>query len=183
MIVSSYWRYFVFEVQFTFGTTITTAYMPNDNHHFFSSKISLIDWLRQYALTDEEREDVNLRTFLGRMLFTGEETLKKCSVLSGGEKVRCMISKMMLQNPNLLVMDEPTNHLDLESITAFNNAIVELNGTVLMSSYDHTFVQSSCNRIVEFTPKGTIDRRMPYDDYLMNPEIKALREKMYGGKV
>jgi ATPase subunit of ABC transporter with duplicated ATPase domains len=117
------------------------------------------------------------------MLFTGEETLKKCGVLSGGEKVRCMVSKMMLQNPNLLLMDEPTNHLDLESITAFNNAIIEFNGTVLMSSYDHTFVQSSCNRVIEFTPKGTIDRRMSYDDYLMSPEIKALREKMYGGTV
>jgi ATPase subunit of ABC transporter with duplicated ATPase domains len=114
------------------------------------------------------------------MLFTGEESFKKCSVLSGGEKVRCMISKMMLQNPNLLVMDEPTNHLDLESITAFNNAIVEFNGTVLMSSYDHAFVQSSVNRIIEFTPNGTIDRRMPYEDYLESEEIKAIREKMYG---
>jgi ATPase subunit of ABC transporter with duplicated ATPase domains len=113
------------------------------------------------------------------MLFTGEETFKKCSVLSGGEKVRCMISRMMLQNPNLLVMDEPTNHLDLESITAFNNAIIDFNGTVLMSSYDHAFVQSSANRIIEFTPSGTIDRRMPYDDYLASAEIKDLREKMY----
>ena len=162
------------------GVTISKAYLPNDNSEFFKADLNLIDWLRQFSGNQEE---AYVRTFLGRMLFTGEETLKKCSVLSGGEKVRCMISKMMLQNPNLLVMDEPTNHLDLESITAFNNAIVELNGTVLMSSYDHTFVQSSCNRIVEFTPKGTIDRRMPYDDYLMNPEIKALREKMYGGKV
>jgi ATPase subunit of ABC transporter with duplicated ATPase domains len=116
------------------------------------------------------------------MLFTGEESLKKCSVLSGGEKVRCMVSRMMLQNPNLLVMDEPTNHLDLESITAFNNAIVEFNGTVLMSSYDHAFVQSSANRIVEFTPNGTIDRRMPYDDYLASEEIKGIREKMYSKK-
>jgi ATPase subunit of ABC transporter with duplicated ATPase domains len=162
------------------GVTINKAYLPNDNSEFFKADLNLIDWLRQFSANQEE---AYVRTFLGRMLFTGEETLKKCSVLSGGEKVRCMISKMMLQNPNLLVMDEPTNHLDLESITAFNNAIVELNGTVLMSSYDHTFVQSSCNRIVEFTPKGTIDRRMPYDDYLMNPEIKDLREKMYGGKV
>jgi ATPase subunit of ABC transporter with duplicated ATPase domains len=113
------------------------------------------------------------------MLFTGEESLKKCAVLSGGEKVRCMISRMMLQNPNLLVMDEPTNHLDLESITAFNNAIIDYNGTVLMTSYDHAFVQSTANRIIEFTPKGTIDRRMPYDDYLESAEIKALQEKMY----
>ncbi|GAB2485564.1 ABC-F family ATP-binding cassette domain-containing protein [Algoriphagus taiwanensis] len=159
------------------GVTINKAYLPNDNSKYFQSELNLIDWLRQYSSNQEE---AYVRTFLGRMLFTGEETLKKCSVLSGGEKVRCMISRMMLQNPNLLVMDEPTNHLDLESITAFNNAIIEFQGTVLMSSYDHTFVQSSCNRIVEFTPNGTIDRRMPYDDYLASEEIKALREKMYG---
>jgi ATPase subunit of ABC transporter with duplicated ATPase domains len=159
------------------GVTINKAYLPNDNSGFFNTNLNLIDWLRQYSGNQEE---AYVRTFLGRMLFTGEESFKKCSVLSGGEKVRCMISKMMLQNPNLLVMDEPTNHLDLESITAFNNAIVELNGTVLMSSYDHAFVQSSANRIVEFTPKGTIDRRMPYDDYLESTEVKAIREKMYG---
>lgn len=162
---------------FKWGVTINKAYLPNDNSKYFQSDLNLIDWLRQYSSNQEE---AYVRTFLGRMLFTGEETLKKCSVLSGGEKVRCMISRMMLQNPNLLVMDEPTNHLDLESITAFNNAIIEFQGTVLMSSYDHTFVQSSCNRIVEFTPNGTIDRRMPYDEYLASEEIKALREKMYG---
>ncbi|WP_026967450.1 ABC-F family ATP-binding cassette domain-containing protein [Algoriphagus terrigena] len=159
------------------GVTINKAYLPNDNSKYFQTDLNLIDWLRQYSGNQEE---AYVRTFLGRMLFTGEESLKKCAVLSGGEKVRCMISKMMLQNPNLLVMDEPTNHLDLESITAFNNAIIEFNGTVLMSSYDHAFVQSSANRIVEFTPKGTIDRRMPYDDYLASAEIAALREKMYG---
>ncbi|OOG74930.1 ABC-F family ATP-binding cassette domain-containing protein [Algoriphagus sp. A40] len=159
------------------GVTINKAYLPNDNSQYFQTDLNLIDWLRQYSTNQEE---AYVRTFLGRMLFTGEETFKKCTVLSGGEKVRCMISRMMLQNPNLLVMDEPTNHLDLESITAFNNAIIDFNGTVLMSSYDHAFVQSSANRIIEFTPKGTIDRRMPYDDYLANEEIKALREKMYG---
>ena len=159
------------------GVTINKAYLPNDNSKYFETSLNLIDWLRQYSSNQEE---AYVRTFLGRMLFTGEETFKKCSVLSGGEKVRCMISKMMLQNPNLLVMDEPTNHLDLESITAFNNAIIEFPGTVLMSSYDHAFVQSSANRIVEFTPNGTIDRRMPYDDYLESAEIKAIREKMYG---
>ncbi|SEG19016.1 ABC-F family ATP-binding cassette domain-containing protein [Algoriphagus boritolerans] len=159
------------------GVTINKAYLPNDNSKYFETDLNLIDWLRQYSTNQEE---AYVRTFLGRMLFTGEETLKKCTVLSGGEKVRCMISRMMLQNPNLLVMDEPTNHLDLESITAFNNAIIEFPGTVLMSSYDHAFVQSSANRIVEFTPKGTIDRRMPYDDYLASEEIKAIREKMYG---
>jgi len=158
------------------GVTINKAYLPNDNSKYFNNNLNLIDWLKQYSTNQEE---AYVRTFLGRMLFTGEESLKKCSVLSGGEKVRCMISKMMLQNPNLLVMDEPTNHLDLESITAFNNAIVDYTGTVLMSSYDHAFVQSSANRIVEFTPNGTIDRRMPYDDYLASEEIKALREKMY----
>jgi ATPase subunit of ABC transporter with duplicated ATPase domains len=159
------------------GVTINKAYLPNDNSKYFQTDLNLIDWLRQYSGNQEE---AHVRTFLGRMLFTGEESLKKCAVLSGGEKVRCMVSRMMLQNPNLLVMDEPTNHLDLESITAFNNAIIEFNGTVLMSSYDHAFVQSSCNRIIEFTPKGTIDRRMPYDDYLASEEIKALHEKMYG---
>jgi ATPase subunit of ABC transporter with duplicated ATPase domains len=158
------------------GVTINKAYLPNDNSKYFQTDLNLIDWLRQYSTNQEE---AYVRTFLGRMLFTGEETFKKCSVLSGGEKVRCMISRMMLQNPNLLVMDEPTNHLDLESITAFNNAIIDFNGTVLMSSYDHAFVQSSANRIIEFTPSGTIDRRMPYDDYLASAEIKDLREKMY----
>ncbi|GAA0880101.1 ATP-binding cassette domain-containing protein [Algoriphagus jejuensis] len=159
------------------GVTINKAYLPNDNSKYFQTDLNLIDWLRQYSSNQEE---AYVRTFLGRMLFTGEETFKKCTVLSGGEKVRCMISRMMLQNPNLLVMDEPTNHLDLESITAFNNAIIEYNGTVLMSSYDHAFVQSSANRIIEFTPNGTIDRRMPYDDYLASEEIRAVREKMYG---
>lgn len=159
------------------GVTINKAYLPNDNSAYFNSDLNLIDWLRQYSSNQEE---AYVRTFLGRMLFTGEETFKKCTVLSGGEKVRCMISKMMLQNPNLLVMDEPTNHLDLESITAFNNAVIEFPGTVLMSSYDHAFVQTSVNRIIEFTPNGTIDRRMPYDDYLESEEIKALRDQMYG---
>jgi len=161
---------------FKWGVTINKAYLPNDNSKYFKSDLNLIDWLRQYSANQEE---AYVRTFLGRMLFTGEETLKKCSVLSGGEKVRCMISKMMLQNPNLLVLDEPTNHLDLESITAFNNAIIDFNGTVFISSFDHAFVQSTANRIIEFTPNGTIDRRMPYDDYLESEEVKALREKMY----
>lgn len=161
---------------FKWGVTINKAYLPNDNSKFFQTDLNLIDWLKQYSTNQEE---AYVRTFLGRMLFTGEESLKKCAVLSGGEKVRCMISRMMLQNPNLLVMDEPTNHLDLESITAFNNAIIDYNGTVLMTSYDHAFVQSTANRIIEFTPQGTIDRRMPYDDYLESAEIKALQEKMY----
>jgi ATPase subunit of ABC transporter with duplicated ATPase domains len=161
---------------FKWGVTINKAYLPNENSKYFNSDLNLIDWLRQYSSNQEE---AYVRTFLGRMLFTGEETLKKCTVLSGGEKVRCMISKMMLQNPNFLVLDEPTNHLDLESITAFNNAVVEFPGTVFISSYDHAFVQSTVNRVVEFTPNGVIDRRTSYDDYLESEEIKALREKMY----
>ena len=165
--------------EFTFGTTITTAYMPNDNHHFFSSKISLIDWLRQYALTDEEREDVNLRTFLGRMLFTGEEALKSAMVISGGEKVRCMLSKMMLAKGNLLMMDEPTNHLDLESITALNNAMKEFQGTLLFTSHDHELVNTVANRIIELTPNGIIDKMMPYDEYLADTKIVELQSSLY----
>jgi len=161
---------------FKWGVTINKAYLPNDNSKYFATDQNLINWLSQYSTNQEE---AYVRTFLGRMLFTGEDSLKKSSVLSGGEKVRCMISRMMLQNPNLLVMDEPTNHLDLESITAFNNTIIEFNGTVMMTSYDYAFVESSANRIVEFTPKGTIDKRMPYEDYLASEEVKALREKMY----
>ncbi|NVJ85431.1 MAG: ATP-binding cassette domain-containing protein [Algoriphagus sp.] len=161
---------------FKWGVTINKAYLPNDNSKYFNSELNLIDWLRQFSSNQEE---AYVRTFLGRMLFTGEETLKKCTVLSGGEKVRCMISKMMLQNPNLLVLDEPTNHLDLESITAFNNAVIDFTGTVFISSYDHAFVQSTVNRVIELTPKGVIDRRISYDDYLDSEEIKALRESMY----
>lgn len=161
---------------FKWGVTINKAYLPNDNSGHFNTDIKLIDWLTQYS---DNQEEAYVRTFLGRMLFTGEESFKKASVLSGGEKVRCMVSKMMLQNPNFLVLDEPTNHLDLESIHALNNAIIDFNGTVLISSFDHTFVESVANRIIEFTPKGTIDRRMPYEEYLENAEIKALREKMY----
>lgn len=161
---------------FKWGVTINKAYLPNDNSKYFDSDLNLIDWLSQYA---DNQEEAYVRTFLGRMLFTGEESLKKSSVLSGGEKVRCMISKMMLQNPNLLVLDEPTNHLDLESIHAFNNTIIDFNGTVLLTSFDHAFVSSVANRIVEFTPNGTIDKRMPYDEYLESSEIKTIREKMY----
>ncbi|EPR68185.1 ABC-F family ATP-binding cassette domain-containing protein [Cyclobacterium qasimii] len=162
---------------YKWGVTINKAYMPNDNSPFFDSDLKLIDWLSQYS---DNQEEAYVRTFLGRMLFTGEESFKKASVLSGGEKVRCMLSRMMLQNPNLLVLDEPTNHLDLESIHALNNAMIDFNGTVLFSSYDHAFVQTVANRIIEFTPSGTIDRRMDYESYLESSEIKALREKMYG---
>jgi ATPase subunit of ABC transporter with duplicated ATPase domains len=165
--------------EFTYGTTITTAYLPNDNHHYFDSKLALIDWLRQYAQTDEEREEVYLRTFLGRMLFTGEEAMKHATVLSGGEKVRCMLSKMMLAKANLLLMDEPTNHLDLESITALNNAMKEFQGTLLFTSHDHELVNTVANRIVEITPNGLIDKMMTYDEYLSDVKIVQLQEELY----
>lgn len=165
--------------EFTFGTTISTAYLPNDNHHYFESKLSLIDWLRQYAQTDEEREEVYLRTFLGRMLFTGEEAMKHATVLSGGEKVRCMLSKMMLAKANLLLMDEPTNHLDLESITALNNAMKEFPGTLLFTSHDHELVNTVANRIIEITPNGIIDKMMTYDEYLGDERISELQQELY----
>jgi ATPase subunit of ABC transporter with duplicated ATPase domains len=165
--------------EFTFGTTISTAYIPNDNHHYFEGKIALIDWLRQYAQTDEEREEVYLRTFLGRMLFTGEEAMKTANVLSGGEKVRCMMSKMMLAKANLLIMDEPTNHLDLESITALNNAMRDFPGVILFTSHDHELVNTVANRIIELTPNGIIDKMMPYDDYLADAKISQLQDELY----
>ena len=161
------------------GTTIKSAYLPNDNSAYFNSNESLIDWLRKFAETEEEREDVYLRTFLGRMLFTGEEALKSSNVLSGGEKVRCMLSKMMLAKGNLLFMDEPTNHLDLESITALNNAMSEYRGTLLFTSHDQQLVNTVANRIIEITPKGTIDKMMSYNDYLKDDKIIVLREQMY----
>ena len=157
--------------EINFGSTIIKAYLPNDNHVYFEDKLPLIDWLRQYALTDEEREEVYLRTFLGRMLFTGEEALKTANVLSGGEKVRCMLSKMMLAKGNLLMMDEPTNHLDLESITALNNGMKEYQGTILFTSHDHELVNTVANRI--------IDKMMPYDDYLADQKILAQQVEYY----
>ncbi len=165
--------------EFTFGTTITTAYLPNDNSAFFETKMSLIDWLRQYAQTDEEKEEVALRGFLGRMLFSGEEALKSATVLSGGEKVRCMMSRMMLAKANLLMMDEPTNHLDLESITALNNGMTAFEGTIVFTSHDHELVSTVANRIIEITPNGYIDKMMPYDDYLADEKIAATQVEMY----
>jgi ATPase subunit of ABC transporter with duplicated ATPase domains len=163
--------------KFTFGQTITTAYLPNDNSHFFDTDLNLIDWLRQYS--PGETDDVYIRGFLGKMLFSGEETLKKARVLSGGEKVRCMISRMMLQGANVLVLDEPTNHLDLESITAFNNALKDFPGTVLFTSHDHEFTQTVANRIIELTPTGFIDKLMTYDEYIADAVLSQQREKMY----
>lgn len=164
---------------FTYGTTITTAYLPNDNSSFFDSKLSLIEWLRQYAQTDEEREEVSLRGFLGRMLFSGEEALKSATVLSGGEKVRCMLSRMMLAKANLLMMDEPTNHLDLESITALNNGMSDFQGTMLFTSHDHELVATVANRIIEITPNGFIDKMMPFDDYLADAKIASQQVELY----
>jgi len=164
---------------FNFGTTISTAYLPNENHSYFEEKVGLIDWLRQYVHTDEEKEEVYLRTFLGRMLFTGEEALKTANVLSGGEKVRCMLSKMMLAKGNLLMLDEPTNHLDLESITALNNGMAEFRGTMLFTSHDHELVSTVANRIIEITPNGIIDKMMPYDAYLEDEKISKLQEELY----
>ncbi|HAS39557.1 MAG TPA: ABC-F family ATPase, partial [Microscillaceae bacterium] len=165
---------------YKWGQTITKAYLPNDNTQYFEGvEDNLIEWLRQFAKTEEEMEETYLRTFLGRMLFTGEETLKKASVLSGGEKVRCMVSKMMFQHPNLLLLDEPTNHLDLESITAFNNSLIDYSGTVLFASHDHEFMQTVANRIIELTPNGMIDKMMSYDEYLNREDIKEVRDQMY----
>jgi ATPase subunit of ABC transporter with duplicated ATPase domains len=162
------------------GITTSQSYLPLDNSSFFENPLSLVDWLRQYAQTEEEREEVFLRGFLGKMLFSGEEALKMSNVLSGGEKVRCMLSRMMMQRANVVLLDEPTNHLDLESITAINNSLVKFKGTVLLTTHDHAFAQSVGNRIVELTPKGVIDRYMTFDEYMSDEKIKAMREKMYG---
>lgn len=164
---------------FEWGITTTQSYLPLDNSSFFNSNLSLVDWLRQWATTEEEREEVYLRGFLGKMIFSGEEALKKCGVLSGGEKVRCMLSRMMMVRANVLLLDEPTNHLDLESITAFNNSLKNFKGTVLFSTHYHAFAETVANRVVELTPKGIIDRYATFDEYMQDPAIKELRQKMY----
>ena len=165
--------------KFQWGVTTTQSYLPADNSEYFEEDINLVDWLRQWTKTEEEREEVYVRGFLGKMLFSGEEALKKSTVLSGGEKVRCMLSRMMLLRANVLLLDEPTNHLDLESITAFNNSLKNFKGTVLLTTHDHEFVQTVANRIIEITPKGTIDRYLSFDEYMSDKNIKAQREKMY----
>ena len=167
------------EGKFQWGVTTTQSYLPLDNHSFFEKKMSLVDWLRKWAKTEEEREEVFIRGFLGKMLFSGEEALKMCDVLSGGEKVRCMLSRMMMIRANVLKLDEPTNHLDLESITAFNNTLKNFKGTVLLTTHDHEFAQTIGNRVVELTPKGVIDRYMTFEEYMADEKIKQLREKMY----
>ncbi len=164
---------------FDWGITTNQAYLPVDNHSFFESDYSLVDWLRQYVKTEEERDEVNIRSFLGKMIFSGEEALKTCRVLSGGEKVRCMLSRMMMERANVLMIDEPTNHLDLESITAFNNSLKNYKGSIIFSTHDHEFAQTVGNRVIELTPNGAIDRYMTFDDYLDDEKVRELRVKMY----
>ena len=166
--------------KYKWGITTNQSYLPLENASFFqNSELNLVDWLRQYAKTEEEKEDVFLRGFLGKMIFSGEEALKKCNVLSGGEKVRCMLSRMMMTRANILQLDEPTNHLDLESIQALNNSLINFKGTILFSTHDHEFAQTVASKIIELTPKGAIDRYSTFDDYLNDPKIKELRTRNY----
>ena len=165
---------------FDWGITTNQSYLPNDNHEFFTDgDLNLVDWLRQFVKTEEERDEVYVRGFLGKMIFSGEEALKKCTVLSGGEKVRCMLSRMMMMRANVLMLDEPTNHLDLESITAFNNSLKNFKGSILFTTHDHEFAQTVANRVLEITPNGVIDRYMTFDEYLDDEKVKELRKKMY----
>ncbi len=165
---------------FDWGITTTQSYLPVDNHEYFDGiDLNLVDWLRQWVKTEEERDEVYVRGFLGKMIFSGEEALKKCNVLSGGEKVRCMLSRMMMIRANVLMLDEPTNHLDLESITAFNNSLNNFKGSILFTTHDHEFAQTVGNRILELTPNGAIERYMTFDEYLEDDKIKELRQKMY----
>ena len=165
-----------FEGKYNWGITITNAYLPLDNSAFFNNDLSLVDWLGQFS---SDTTEVFIRGYLGKMLFSGEEIYKRASVLSGGEKMRCMIARMMLRNANVMMLDSPANHLDLESIQSFNNTLINFKGNILMASHDREFVQTVCNRIIELTPNGIIDKYMDYDDYLTSDDIKTLREKMY----
>ncbi|ELY2018522.1 ATP-binding cassette domain-containing protein, partial [Flavobacterium psychrophilum] len=164
---------------FDWGITTNQSYLPADNHSFFENDLTLVDWLRQWAKTEEERDEVYVRGFLGKMIFSGEEALKTGRVLSGGEKVRCMLSRMMMMRANVLMLDEPTNHLDLESITAFNNSLKNFKGSILFTTHDHEFAQTVANRVLEITPKGVIDRYTTFDEYLEDEKIQELRKKMY----
>ena len=165
--------------RFDWGITTSQSYLPLDNNSYFQEKISLVDWLRQWSKNDEEREEVFIRGFLGKMIFSGEEALKNCDVLSGGEKVRCMLSRMMMLRSNVLMFDEPTSHLDLESITALNNSIKKFKGNVILSTHDFEFAKSVGNRVIELTPNGVIDRLTTFDSYINDPKIKELRNKLY----
>ena len=166
---------------FEWGTTITKTYLPIENGAFFNEDLGLLDWLRQFVpphVTDAD--EPFLRGFLGKMLFSGDDIMKKTKVLSGGEKVRCMVSRMMLQNPNCVVLDQPTNHLDLESIQSFNEGCINFPGVVMLTSHDHTFMQTVANRVIELTPRGSIDRLMTFDEYLEDKRVQELRMEMYG---
>ncbi len=184
LIVSNFFRVLSGEQkpnrgEIKWGVTITKSYVPNDNAAYFKNPdLNLVDWLRQYSA---EKDETFIRGFLGRMLFSGEESLKKCTVLSGGEKVRCMLSKTMLEEANFLILDEPTNHLDLESITALNNGLIDFAGTIVFTSHDHTFTQTIANRIIEITPNGMLDKLMTYDEFLADPKVQAQRAELYGG--
>jgi ATPase subunit of ABC transporter with duplicated ATPase domains len=162
--------------EYDWGQTITTAYLPLDNSAFFNTDYNLVDWLGQYS---NDSSEIYIKGFLGKMLFSGEEVLKQASVLSGGEKIRCMIARMMLTDANTLVLDSPTNHLDLESIQAFNNTLQNFKGVILMASHDHEFIETVCNRVIELTPNGIIDKMMDYDDYITDEKVAAARERLY----
>jgi ATPase subunit of ABC transporter with duplicated ATPase domains len=165
---------------YEWGGTVTHAYLPQENNEYFNKELNLMDWLRQFVPDHvKDVDEVFLRGFLGKMLFSGDDVMKKTNVLSGGEKVRCMISRMMLQNPNVILLDQPTNHLDLESIQSFNEQCTDYKGIVLLTSHDHTFMQTVANRIIELTPKGIIDRLMTFDEYLADDRVKGLKEQMY----
>lgn len=161
---------------FEWGQTIVKAYLPLENEKFFEKSITLIDWLAQFS---EDTSELYLRGFLGKMLFSGEDIYKKVNILSGGEKVRCMIARMMIRNANVMLLDTPTNHLDLESIQAFNNTLIRFKGNILMSSHDHEFIQTVCNRVIEIAPNGMIDKQMQYDDYISDEKLMAKRNSLY----
>ena len=162
------------------GQTVTVGYLPNHNDHFFNADLNLVDWLRQYS---ENKDEDYIRGFLGKMLFSGEEVFKKSNVLSGGEKVRCMLSRMMLKSGNVMLFDEPTNHLDLESITALNNSMKDFNSNIIFTSHDHTITQTVSNRIIEIGPHGYIDKLMDYDEYIVDKAVQEQRKEIYGGPV
>ena len=164
----------------SYGQTITTSFLPNENATFFDYDLSLVDWLRQFSTNKDE---VYVRGFLGKMLFSGEETLKSSSVLSGGEKVRCMLSRMMLKEANVLIINEPTNHLDLESIQAFNNSLSDFKGIVMMTSHDHTFIQTVANRVIEIAPSGNLDKLMTYDEYITNSKVSQQRAELHASMI
>ena len=166
-----------YEDKLKWGQTTSFAYLPKDNAHFFETDLNLVSWLRQFS---KEQDESYIRGFLGRMLFSGDESLKPVKVLSGGEKVRCMLSKLMLSGANVLILDEPTNHLDLEAITSLNNALIDFNGVILFNSHDHEFISSIANRIVEITPNGIIDKMMAFDEYIESEEVKKTRASLYG---